>query len=193
MRKLIFPLVLALLQPAPVFANFDDPRTHGADSRQVGENPACEEVNRAYMRTANSGRYIRRFYELRSNGVETYIGLEKFADERIYSRFFDKPWREAPRPFLTTMTAAGPVIWDCRQLEDEVVYRIPSKHFRGHWRRGKKSAYTEIWIGKEDGRFTRTLRRFDASTPGPWGLQNVIEEFDYGRDFPIPFPPFELP
>jgi hypothetical protein len=193
MRKLIFPLVLALLQPAPVFANFDDPRTHGADSRQMGKNPSCEEVNRAYMRTVNSGRYIRRFYERRPDGVELYVGEHKYADERLYHRFFEKPWREARRPFVTTVTAAGPIFWDCRQLEDEVVYRVPSKHFRGHWRRGERSGYAEVWIGKQDGRFTRTLRRFDANAPGPRGLPYLIEEYDYRRDFLVPFPPYKLP
>ncbi|WP_148221726.1 hypothetical protein [Rhizobium leguminosarum] len=53
---------LALLAVTPARAVAEDRRSFGINEPLPGEDPTCNEVNRAFENTYNSGRYSSRMY-----------------------------------------------------------------------------------------------------------------------------------
>ena len=108
MRLFLLPLFAILLQPTAGFA-FEDPRTHGTEAREFGEDPSCEVVNLAYVRTVNSSRYSVDYYELENDGNEVLRSQGRFVGRSYHRRFESLFWTERRRPLLATVTMDGPV------------------------------------------------------------------------------------
>lgn len=186
MRKLIFPLVLALLQPLGAIAQSGNLQMQSSAFQEMELDPTCEGPNRAITQSVNTGRYIRTYYDVKSDGAEVYAGQTIFTGNRIYSHVVGEAWKEFPRPMLSAVTDAGPILRNCEKLQDGSADGIRSLRYQADWRRGKYVAQIEIWIGLGSGTIIKTIRRYAPETPGPNGIRNLHEKFDYTRDFSIP-------
>ncbi len=191
MRLLLLPLMAALLNPISAFADLEDPRTHGAEAREPGENPSCEILNRAYMRTVNSGRYSVDYYEPKENGKEVLRSQGRFIGRSYHYRFDSRLWNERQRPLLTTITMGRPVVQDCVRLDDEDVDGVPSMHIRGKWQRDGKIATTDVWIAKDELVYVKALRSFSSDPPRLLPFSKIVERYMLDRNMGVPEAPTE--
>ncbi|MCJ9669262.1 MULTISPECIES: hypothetical protein [unclassified Neorhizobium] len=169
---------------------FEDPRSHESEPRDVGEDPSCALVNRAYMRTVNSGRYQVNFFHLEADGNDVFDMETRFVDRSYFTRRNNEPWVRRSRPMLLTVRwEAGrkrPVIQGCVHMGNETVDGIAAMRFKGEWQRSAFSASTEIWISKENLTYLKAIRRFPENSLYPLGNQVVVEKYDLDRNVLAP-------
>jgi hypothetical protein len=189
MRLHFLPLLAVLLDPISALADFDDPRTHGVEARELGEDPSCELVNRAYMRTVNSGRYSVDYYQLKDDGKEVLRSQGRFIDRTYHYRFESLLWNKRQRPLLTTITRDGPVVQDCVRVGDEDVDGVPSIHFRGKWQRDGKFATIDVWIAKDELINVKTLRSFSTNPPQLLPYTKSVERYRLDPNITVPQTP----
>jgi hypothetical protein len=171
---------------------FEDPRSHESESRDVGEDPNCDLVNRAYMRTVNSGRYKVNFSHIEADGNEVFDMETRFVDRSYYTRRNNEPWVRRSRPLLLTVrweapaARKRPVVQGCVRMGDETVDGIAAMRFKGEWQRSTFSASTEVWISKDNLTYLKAIRRFPENSFYPSGNQIVVEKYDLDRNVLVP-------
>ena len=189
MRLLFLPLLVVLLDPISALADFEDPRTHGIEARELGEDPSCELVNRAYMRTVDNGRYAVDYYQLKDDGKEVLRSQGRFIDRTYHYRLESLLWNKRQRPLLTTITRDGPIVQDCVRLDDEDVDGVPSVHIRGEWQRWGKFATIDIWIAKDELVYMKALRSFSSDPLRLLPYPKIVERYRLDRNVTVPETP----
>ncbi len=175
---------------ASLCTELEDPRSHGSESRDVGEDPSCALLNRAYMRTVNSGRYRVNFFHIEADGNDVFDMETRFVDRSYYTRRNNGPWVKKTRPLLLTVRwEAGrkrPVIRSCVHTGNETVDGIAAMRFQGEWQRSAFSASIEVWISKDNLTYLKAIRRFPENSLYPLGNQTVVEKYDLDRNVLAP-------
>ncbi|MGR9426494.1 hypothetical protein [Rhizobium leguminosarum] len=170
---------LALLVAIPARAVAEDRRSFGINEPLPGEDPTCNEANRAAENTYNSSRYSTRIYL--GDGQMSLFLERRFIGATLYQREEGSVWLPLIRSLTTTITEVGPVLTDCRLISHEIYPGTNMKTFSARWHRGRYQASTKIWLSATDRLVMKTERLFDPGAK-PFPTQTVIEFFDTDRD-----------
>ncbi|WP_117195261.1 COG3904 family protein [Rhizobium terrae] len=166
-------------------AGFEDSRANGSDSHEIGEDPSCDMLNRAYMRTRNTGRYSAYHYVLDQNGEEVLALQQRYIDRALYSNSMNTSWKIWPRVVLGTVENGAPVFRHCLRLLDKVVNGVDAYHFSAAWTRGARRAHAEVWVAKDTLR-TLVVELTDGAAKQTLPSRKVFERFDFSREVVIP-------
>ncbi|MCH4548314.1 hypothetical protein MK632_21480 [Rhizobium changzhiense] len=170
---------LALLVVTPALAAAEDRRSFGINEPLPGEDPTCNEANRAFENTYNSGRYSTRIY-LADGQVSLFLE-RRFIGETVYEREEGSAWLARIRGLTTTVTEVGPILTDCKFISYEKYRKTNVGQFSARWHRGPYHASIKIWISATDRMVLKTERLFDPG-PKPLPAQTVMDFFETDRD-----------
>lgn len=170
---------LALLVVTPALAVAEDRRSFGISEPLPGEDQTCNEANRAFENTYNSGRYVSRIY-LADGQVSLFLE-RRFIGETVYEREEGGAWLAGIRGLMTTVTKVGPVLTDCKLISYEKYRKTDVGLFSARWHRGSYHASIKIWISATDRVVLKTERLFDPG-PKPFPTQTVMDLLETDRD-----------
>ncbi|MBY5338179.1 hypothetical protein HFO99_30460 [Rhizobium leguminosarum] len=171
---------LALLVVTPALAVAEDRRSFGINEPLPGEDPTCNEANRAFENTYNSGRYSSRIYL-----ADSHVSLfseRRYNGRTLYERKEDGGlWSLLSRGVTKTVTDVGPVLTDCNLISYEKYRNTNVGTFSGRWHRGPYHASIMIWLSATDRLLLKTERIFDPDK-NPFSARTVMDIYETNRD-----------
>ncbi|WP_027666254.1 hypothetical protein [Rhizobium leguminosarum] len=171
---------LALLVVSPALAVAEDRRSFGINEPLPGEDPTCNEANRAFENTYNSSRYSARIYLVDAR-VNLFVE-RRFNGRTLFQRDESQSrWSALLRTPVTTVTEVGPVLTDCKLISYEKYRKTSVGTFSARWHRGPYHASIKIWLSTTDRLLLKTERLFDPG-PKPFLTRTVMDVYETDRD-----------
>jgi hypothetical protein len=152
----------------------------------IWQDPTCDEVDQAYLKTRSYPRYSEQIPLIREDGsTKPYIIYVVTESEQRTWRAFDKKWVMAKRKAHSTWDRFLPKFTNCVLMDDDTASKAQEIHYKVIWNYFPYRADADVWISNEDG----LLRRFRRHFPDDlWAFSEAtIEEvFEYGDPAVLP-------
>ena len=177
--NLVAAACLALLIATTGFAAAEDRRSFGINEPLPGEDPTCNEANRAFENSYNSSRYSSRLYL--TDGQVSLFGERRYFGRTVYQRDITGKWSALIRTPISTISEVGPVLTDCRLIAYESYRNTHVGTFSARWHRGSYHASVKIWLSTTDRLVLKSERTFDPG-PTPVPAQTVLEVYETDGD-----------
>lgn len=171
-------LVAAYLVPVHVVQG-EDVRTSGASSRELGEDPSCDFVNRSYVNTA-AGNFAVTIYGVEPTGSIKLLDSSKYIGRAAYDRQGLGSWHLRYRDYQKTVDGIGAVFRNCAGPFDRTYGGIPVKIYRVDWARNGYNAKSEVIISAGTSKFIKVTRHFTKQSP--LGSPVMIDVFETDRE-----------
>ncbi|MCS4091833.1 hypothetical protein [Rhizobium sp. BK176] len=142
-------------------------------------DPTCDAVNTAYVKTRRSREYSEVIYEVDEDG-----SLDALREIRITkTKQFEKhplasSWSTYDPDNWTIVDRDGPKFSDCSFGEEAKLGSEQATHYTARWHKFPYVADIDIWVSGKDGRTMKTLRRYDDPN-WEFRTQAVIELYNY--------------
>ncbi|ULJ73577.1 hypothetical protein [Rhizobium gallicum] len=148
-------------------------------AREIPKNdPTCDAVNAAYVKTRQSREYSDTVYQVKEDGsIKLYIESRVTKTEAFERYAFSKEWRSFDPNAWSIFDRQGPKFTNCTFVENTKIGSEPAKHYNARWHKFPFSADIGIWVSDNDGRLMKNLRRYDD--PWEFSFQNALEVFNY--------------
>ncbi|CCM79546.1 hypothetical protein [Rhizobium mesoamericanum] len=142
-------------------------------------DPTCDAVNAAYVKTRRSREYSEVIYEVEKDGSLDALREVRVAKTKQFEKHpLARSWLTYDPDSWTAVDRDGPKFSDCSFGEEAKVGSEATTHYTARWHKYPYVADIDIWVSGEDGRMMKTLRRYD-DPDWEFRTQAVIELYNY--------------
>jgi hypothetical protein len=180
---ILVSFLTALAYPANAQLN---ERTHH-DVDYSLEDKSCFDVNRAYERMNNSGRWSTTTYWLYPDKTKKLASHIIYFDRRRFQQNDSANWANHERtPVRLTIDSNTnqPIFVDCRFEGIQTMRGEPARYYSAKWQKNGATAAIEIWISEVSQMFVENILHY-RKRPDWFDVSNVLQTMDFDRSHAI--------